>query len=114
MNSNLAKIKNCSHKIVKEKLTIKSRAYFYCYKCGKLIIVKDLKIYESLNKGKFEFNPIKMINQMILKQKKEIKIIKDKFNNNNNMDIMMQNNIYIKNREIFIFFFEAILQQNEL
>jgi len=104
MNSNITKIKNCSHKIVKEKLTIKSRAYFYCYKCGKLIIVKDLKMYESLNKGKFEFNPIKMINQMILKQKKEIKIIKEKFNNNNNMNIMMKNNIYIKNRDIFIFY----------
>lgn len=104
MNSNLTKIKNCSHKIIQEKLTIKSRAYFYCYKCGKLIIVKDLKIYETLNKGKFEFNPIKMINQMILKQKKEIKIIKDKFNNNNNMNIMIQNNIYIKNRDIFIFY----------
>ena len=101
MNSILSKIKNCSHKIVKEKLIIKIRAYFHCYKCGKLIIVKDLKIYESLNKGKFEFNPIKMINQMILKQKKEIKIIKDKFNN-----IIMKNNIYIiyvKNRDIFIF-----------
>ena len=67
--------------------------------------IKDLKMYESLNKGKFEFNPIKMINQMILKQKKEIKIIKDKFNNNNkNMNIMIQNNIYIKNRDIFIFY----------
>ena len=102
MNSILSKIKNCSHKIVKEKLIIKIRAYFHCYKCGKLIIVKDLKIYESLNKGKFEFNPIKMINQMILKQKKEIKIIKDKFNNNNN--IINQNNIYVKNRDIFIFY----------
>ena len=112
MNSNSAKIKNCSHKIVKEKLTIKSRAYFYCYKCGKLIIVKDLKIYESLNKGKLEFNPIKMINQMMLKQKKEIKIIKDKFNNNNNnMKIMIQNNIYIKNRDIFIFYLKQFCKK---
>ena len=103
MNLNLTKLKKCSHKIIKDKLTIKSRAYFYCYKCGKLIIVKDLNIYESLNKGKFEFNPIKMINQMILNQKKEIKIIKDKFNNNN-MNIMIQNNIYIKNRDTFIFY----------
>ena len=45
MNINLMKKdKKCSHKIITEKLTKKSKAYFYCYKCGKLIIVKDLYI----------------------------------------------------------------------
>lgn len=105
MNSYITKKgKKCSHKIITEKLTIKSRAYFYCYKCGKLIIVKDLKIYEALNKGKFEFNPIKMINQMIIKQKEEIKIIKEKFfkNNFNNNNDKFMSNIYVKNRDIFI------------
>ena len=102
MITNLTKRnKKCSHKIITEKLTKKSRAYFYCYKCGKLIIVKDLNIYESLNKGKLEFNPIKMISQMLLKQEKDNKAIKEKFNKKND-DINLRSNIYIKNRDVFI------------
>ena len=108
MNINLMKKdKKCSHKIITEKLTKKSKAYFYCYKCGKLIIVKDLYIYESFTKGKLEFNPIKMINQMLLKQKEEIKWINEKYKNNIN-DNNIKSNIYIKNRDIFILYLKQL------
>ena len=99
---NFNKEKKCSHKIIREKITKKIKAYFYCYKCGKLIIVKDYNIYESLNNEKLEFNPIKMILQMILKQKEEIAFINNKYKKLN-IDFSLNNsNIYIKNRDIFI------------
>jgi len=107
MKNNLIKKKDCSHKIIKEKLTKKSRAYFYCYKCGKLIIVKDLNIYEALNKGKLEFNPVKVINQMLIRQKEEQILINDKFKNNNQVyDI--NSNFYIKNRDTFILYLKQL------
>ena len=84
-------IKNCSHKIISEKLHKISRAYFYCYKCGKLIIVKGLKMYESITSGKLEFNPIKVIHQMLLSSQ-------DKLNN----DINDISDLYSKNRDLFI------------
>ena len=99
---NFNKEKKCSHKIIREKITKKIKAYFYCYKCGKLIIVKDYNIYESLNNEKLEFNPIKMIQQMILKQKEEIAFINDKYKKLI-LDFSLNNsNIYIKNRDIFV------------
>ena len=101
MNILMKKEKKCSHKIITEKLSKYSKAYFYCYKCGKLIIVKDLNVYESLNKGKLEFNPIKMINQMIIKQNKDNKYINEKFKKQNK-DKNINSFIYIKNRDIFI------------
>ena len=48
MSTFLVKIKKCSHEILSEKLFLIKRAYFYCYKCGKLILVKNLKMYESI------------------------------------------------------------------
>ena len=99
---NFNKEKKCSHKIIREKITKKIKAYFYCYKCGKLIIVKDYNIYESLNNEKLEFNPIKMILQMIMKQKEEIAFINNKYKKLN-LDFSFNNsNIYIKNRDIFV------------
>ena len=99
---NFNKEKKCSHKIIREKITKKIKAYFYCYKCGKLIIVKDYNIYESLNNEKLEFNPIKMILQMIMKQKEEIAFINNKYKKLN-LDFSLNNsNIYIKNRDIFV------------
>ena len=68
-------------------------AYFFCYKCGKLIIVKNLKMYESITEGKLEYNPIKVINQMLSNQE---------FNNNKNNNKIYISDIYIKNRDIFI------------
>lgn len=107
MNTFLVKVKKCSHEIISEKLFLLRRAYFYCYKCGKLIIVKDLNIYESLIKGKLEFNPIKMINQMLIKQKEEIEWINEKYKNNIN-DNNIKSNIYIKNRDIFILYLKQL------
>ena len=110
MKSNIIKKnKNCSHKIITEKLTKKSRAYFYCYKCGKLIIVKDLNIYEALNKGKLEFNPIKMINQMLTKQNEEQNLINEKLKKlNKDKENDMNSNIYIKNRDTFILYLKQL------
>ena len=110
MKSNIIKKnKNCSHKIITEKLTKKSRAYFYCYKCGKLIIVKDLNIYEALNKGKLEFNPIKMINQMLIKQNEEQNLINEKLKKlNKDKENDMNSNIYIKNRDTFILYLKQL------
>ena len=105
---NLKKEKKCSHKIISEKITKKIKAYFYCYKCGVLIIVKDYNIYESLNNEKLEFNPIKMVHQMILKQKEEIEFINHKYKKQN-IDIGTNDtNIYIKNREIFISYLKRL------
>ena len=107
MISNLTqRNKICSHKIITEKLTKKSRAYFYCYKCGKLIIVKDLKIYETLNQGKLEFNPIKMISQMLIKQEENIKTINEKYNKNGENNKI--SDIYIKKRNIFILYLNQL------
>ena len=91
--SNRKNIRKCSHQVITEKLLLIGRAYFYCYKCGKLIIVKNLKIYESITEGKLEYNPIKVINQMLLYDQK--KIIIDNF---------YISDIYIKNRDIFIYY----------
>ena len=107
MNLTKKKDKKCSHNIISEKLSKNSRAYFYCYKCGKLIIVKDLNIYETLNKEKLEFNPIKVVNQMILRQKEEIKTINEKLKTKVNDDFL-KSNIYIKKRETFIFFLKQL------
>ena len=85
------KIKKCSHKFLKEQLLSLRHAYFYCYKCGKLILIKNLNMYESMTEGKLEFNPIKVINQMLVNQ--------ELINNNNKIYI---SDIYIKNRYIFI------------
>ena len=91
--SSTKRAKKCSHKIITEKLLLISRAYFYCYKCGKLIIVKNLKMYESITEGKLEYNPIKVINQMLLNQEK-----------NNNTKKNYISDIYIKNRDLFIYY----------
>ena len=91
--SSTKRAKKCSHKIITEKLLLISRAYFYCYKCGKLIIVKNLKMYESITEGKLEYNPIKVINQMLLNQEK-----------NNNTKKTYISDIYIKNRDLFIYY----------
>ena len=91
--SNTKRVKKCSHKIITEKLLLISSAYFYCYKCGKLIIVKNLKMYESITEGKLEYNPIKVINQMILNQEKNI-----------NSKKKYISDIYIKNRDLFIYY----------
>ena len=85
-------VKYCSHKLLKDKLFLIRRAYFYCYKCGKLIIIKNLEMYESNTEGKLEYNPIKVINKMLSNQESNI-------NKNNSLDI---SDIYIKNRDIFI------------
>ena len=93
MSTFLVKIKKCSHKILSEKLFLIKRAYFYCYKCGKLILVKNLKMYESITDEKFEYNPTKIINQMLSNQ--------ESTNSNKSSYI---SNYYIKNRDKFINF----------
>ena len=107
MNLTKKREKKCSHQIISEKINKKSRAYFYCYKCGKLIIVKDLNIYETLNKGKLEFNPIKMVNQMILRQKEEIKTINEQLKKKLDEDFI-KSSIYIKNRETYIIYLKQL------
>ena len=87
------RIKKCSHNLITDKLLLIRCAYFFCYKCGKLIIVKNLKMYESITEGKLEYNPIKVINQMLSNQE---------FNNNKNNNKIYISDIYIKNRDIFI------------
>ena len=91
MSTFLVKIKKCSHEILSEKLFLIKRAYFYCYKCGKLILVKNLKMYESITEEKYEYNPIRIINQMLSNR--------EKINNNKKGFI---SDIYINNRDIFI------------
>ena len=91
MSTFLVKIKKCSHEILSEKLFLIKRAYFYCYKCGKLILVKNLKMYESITEEKYEYNPIRIINQMLSNQ--------EKINNNKKGFI---SDIYINNRDVFI------------
>ena len=86
-------MKDCSHKILTKKLILIRRAYFYCYKCGKLIIIKNLKMYESNTEGKLEYNPIKVINQMLSNQE---------FISTHKKNNLFISNIYIKNRAIFI------------
>ena len=104
----MKKEKKCSHKIITEKITKKIKAYFYCYKCGKLLIVKDYNIYESLNSEKLEFNPIKVINQMILKQKQEISFINYKYKKQDSNAYNSNSNVYIKNRDIFISYLKRL------
>jgi len=87
------RIKKCSHNLITDKLLLIRCAYFFCYKCGKLIIVKNLKMYESITEGKLEYNPIKVINQMLSNQE---------FNNSKNNNKIYISDIYIKNRDIFI------------
>ena len=87
------RIKKCSHNLITDKLLSIRCAYFFCYKCGKLIIVKNLKMYESITEGKLEYNPIKVINQMLSNQE---------FNNSKNNNKIYISDIYIKNRDIFI------------
>ena len=87
------RIKKCSHNLITDKLLLIRCAYFFCYKCGKLIIVKNLKMYESITEGKLEYNPIKVINQMLSNQE---------FNNNKNNNKIYISDIYLKNRDIFI------------
>ena len=96
------RIKKCSHNLLTEKLLLIRRAYFYCYKCGKLIIVKNLKMYESITEGKLEFNPIKVINRMLSNQE----LINNK--DNNRMHI---SDIYIKNRDIFIHYIKQFCRK---
>ena len=87
------RIKKCSHNLITDKLLLIRCAYFFCYKCGKLIIVKNLKMYESITEGKLEYNPIKVINQMLSNQE---------YNNSKNNNKIYISDIYIKNRDIFI------------
>ena len=87
------RFKKCSHNLITDKLLLIRCAYFFCYKCGKLIIVKNLKMYESITEGKLEYNPIKVINQMLSNQE---------FNNSKNNNKIYISDIYIKNRDIFI------------
>ena len=99
------RIKKCSHNLLTEKLLLIRRAYFYCYKCGKLIIVKNLKMYESITEGKLEFNPIKVINGMLSNQE----LINNKDNNR-----MYISDIYIKNRDIFIHYIKQFCRKMDL